>query len=200
MPRLSAVPALAVLALVVGLLAACATPAHRGAPPERALASPGALESRSFQQILAVRVAGRERRLLAAGELCADSLVLVLLSPQGLELLRLRHDTEGLEVHRREALPRGITPRAILADLQLVHWPVSALRAAWGEDWTLKEAERQRTLLYRGRPVARVDYTGPAWQAPVTLAHEVLGYRLQVETIDHHLVSDCSKRTTNELE
>ena len=180
----------AVLALAVALLAACATPVERAAPPERALALPGTLESRSFQQVLTVRLGGRERQFLAAGELCADALVLVLLSPQGLELLRLRHGADGLEVHRRDALPPGLTPRAILADLQLVYWPAPALRAAWGEDWALRESPRSRVLVHAGRPVARVEYTGPAWRAPVTLAHEMLGYRLQVETIEHRLVSE----------
>ena len=180
----------AVLALALGLLTACATPGGRAPLPERALASPGAVASRSFQQILTVHFAGDERRLLAAGEVCADSLLLVLLNPQGLELLRLRHDTDGLEVHRRQTLPRGLTARAILADLQLVYWPAPALRAAWGEAWTLREAPQGRVLAYDGRRVTRVEYAGPRWQAPVILAHEMLGYRLQVETIDHRPASD----------
>lgn len=180
--RLSALQRLFALPLL--LLTAC-TLSGVGQPPERALAPPSAVGDRSFQQVLTIRADGTERRLIAAGQIRDGVLVLALLTPEGVELLRLRQDRDGLDVRRERELPPGMTPRAIVADFQLIHWPAPALRAVWDGPWELSERSRRRILSYRGEPRARVAYRDRPWRGPVTLERLQYGYRLEVETLSH---------------
>lgn len=180
--RVSALRPLAALSLL--LLTAC-TLTGAGHPPERALAPPAAVGDRSFQQVLTVRTDASERRLIAAGQVRDGVLVLALLTPEGVELLRLRQDADGLDVRRERDLPSGMTPRAIVADFQLIHWPASALRTEWDGRWDLTERARHRILSYRGEPRVRVAYGDRPWGEPVTLEHLQYGYRLEVRTLSH---------------
>jgi hypothetical protein len=173
------------MVFAAGVIGACATPSGRSPSAERGLAPPAALGDRAFQQVLTVRFGERERRLLAAGRVCGNRLVLVLLTPHGLEVLRLDQRAKRVEVERRQALPQGLRPRAVLADLQLVYWPASALRAAWSDAWALRSAPEQRELLHNGERRVQVDYGGEPWQTPVTVEHELLDYRLRVRTVEH---------------
>lgn len=179
----------ALTALPLLLAAACAPRLDAPGKPVsmRPLAPVGALADRSFQQVLTMRFDAAKRKLIAAGEIRDGDLVLSLLTPEGLEVLRLRHGAGGLAILHRRDLPRGLTPQGILADFQLVHWPAAALRAAWNDAWTLEEGPRSRTASYRGRPRVRVVYDGERWRAPVTLEHETYGYRLHVKTLEHCL-------------
>lgn len=120
----------------------------------------------------------QQRRLIAAGRICDGEMTLALLTPAGLPVLRLRYTGGRIEVMHRRGLPRGLTARAILADFQLVHWPADALRAAWGEAWSLRVTPGTRVALYRGEPRVRVAYGDGRWQGPVTLVHLRSGYRL----------------------
>jgi len=180
--RLSALRRLVVLPLL--LLTAC-TLSGVGHPPKRALAPPSALGDRSFQQVLTVYSDGAERRLIAAGQIRDGVLVLALLTPEGIELLRLRQDSDGLVVRRERDLPPGMTPSAIVADFQLIHWPVSALRMEWGDAWELTERAGERLLSYRGEPRVRVEYADRPWRGPVTLEDLQYGYHLEVATLSH---------------
>ncbi|MDZ7788082.1 MAG: DUF3261 domain-containing protein [Halofilum sp. (in: g-proteobacteria)] len=180
--RLSALRRLVVLPLL--LLTACSL-SGAGHPPERALAPPSALGDRSFQQVLTIHADGTVRRLIAAGQIRDGVLVLALLTPEGVELLRMRQDSDGLVVRRERDLPPGMTPRAIVADFQLIHWPASALRVEWGRSWDLTERSRERVLAYRGEPRVRVAYADRPWHGAVTLEHLQYGYRLEVKTLSH---------------
>ncbi len=172
------------IALPLLLLTAC-TLSGVGHPPERPLAPPSAVGDRSFQQVLTIHADGAERRLIAAGQIRDGVLVLALLTPEGVELLRLRQDGDGLDVRRARDLPPGMTPSAIVADFQLIHWPASALRDAWQAPWDLAERACQRILSYRGEPRVRVEYADRPWRGPVTLEHLHYGYRLDVKTLSH---------------
>lgn len=180
--RVSPLRRLIVLPLL--LLTAC-TLSGLGRPSARALVPPMAVGDRSFQQVLTVHADGAQRRLIAAGQVRGDVLVLALLTPEGVEILRLRQDADGLDVRRERDLPGGVTPRAIVADFQLIHWPAPALRAEWDGAWDLTERARERILAYRGEPRVRVAYTDRPWRGPVTLEHLQHGYRLEVKTLSH---------------
>lgn len=162
-------------------------PASAGA---RALAPPDAVGERSFQQILVLRYGSRSRRIIAAGQICDGELWMSLLTPQGVEMLRMRHRREGFEVVHERGLPRGLSPRSILADFQLVHWPAAALRRAWPSPWTLDTSPRHRQANYRGKPWVRVHYAGPPWSDAVRLEDRSRGYRLRVVPRQHDL-GDC---------
>ncbi len=176
----------AALAVVVPGCAAWG-PGPERAAAERALASPEAVADRSFQRILTLRYGERTRRFLAAGHVCDGELLLSLLSPQGLEIVRLRHRRNGLDVVHERGLPRGLTPRSILADFQLIHWPARALRRAWVAPWALEVGPDYRQAMYRDRPRVRVHYAGEAWTAGVTLEDRARNYRLRVRPREHAL-------------
>ncbi len=179
----------AALVLVTGGCAALG-PWVGGPGEPRALASTDGVADRSFQQILTLHYDQRSRRFLAAGQVCDGELALALLTPQGLELLRLRYGRDGLEVVNERGLPPGLTARAILADFQLIHWPAAALRAAWAAPWTLQAGGGHRQALYRGEPQVRVRYAGDRWADAATLADRVSNYRLRVQPREH-AVGDC---------
>jgi hypothetical protein len=180
--RLSALRRLIALPL---LLSTACTLSGAGPAPERALAPPSAMGDRAFQQVLTLRTGEAERRMIAAGQIRDGVLVLALLTPEGVELLRLRQDGDRLEVRRERDLPPGMKPRAIVADFQLIHWPVTALRAVLDDAWTLRERPRERILSYRGEPLVRIGYQRRPWQGAVTLEHLRYGYRLEVRTLSH---------------
>lgn len=181
--RVSALRRLIALPL---LLSAACTLSGGGPVAERALAPSSAPGDRSFQQVLTLHTGDHERRLIAAGQIRDGVLVLALLTPEGVELLRLRQDDDGLEVRRERDMPSGMTPHAVLADFQLIHWPAAALHAAWDSPWTLVERPLERVLAYRGEPYVRVDYQQRPWRGTVTLEHLRHGYRLEVKTLSHH--------------
>jgi len=161
-----------------------------GSHAQRALAPPDAVTERSFQQILTLDQGEHARRFIAAGHVCDAALMLALLTPQGIEVMRLRHSRDGLEIRHERGLPPGVTPTAILADFQLIHWPAPALRAAWAEPWALEIGPDHREASYRGQPRVRVRYTGARWTDPSTLEDARRGYRLRVETREH-VEGDC---------
>lgn len=177
---LSARLALAALLVATG----CASLGGAGSVP-RALAPAGAAGDRTFQQILRIERGDRQQRLIAAGELCGTRLALSLLTPEGLEVLRVRQRGTSVEVRRRRGLPAGLSARAVLADLQLVHWPADALRGAWGPRWRLEAPERARRVLRDGDLRVRVRYADAPWQGPVTVEHLAQGYRVHVTTLEH---------------
>ena len=75
--------------------------------------------------------------------------------------------------------PSQVTGARVLGDLQLVHWPVEAIRAALPLGWTLEADARGRTLRYAGAPVVRVRY--PA-RGVAELDHLAAGYRVKLES------------------
>lgn len=179
-------PARATVALLALMLGACAVVPKR--LPERPLAPPGAAPAREFQQGVAVDYRDHHFQLLVAGRIDADAVQLAALSPAGFTLFTLRYDGVKLDVQQRApAQDNGagqLPPAQIVADLQLVYWPLAALNAAGAPHWRVTERPGERVLSWDGTPVERATFAGgDPWRAPVRLEHLRYGYRLTITTL-----------------
>ena len=66
----------------------------------------------------------------------------------GQRVLLLTWDGNDLQEVRATIVPRSLSGRSILRDLQLVYWPTAAVRAALLPGWRLEEAANQRRLYF----------------------------------------------------
>lgn len=172
------------------LAAACTSPVERQlAQSARTLAPAAAGGERIFEQLITISHEDHSQRFIAAGEICDDAMTLALLSPEGLEVLRLRHDADGVHTRVRRALPEWLDSEAILADMQFIYWPAEALEQTWGPSWSLREDADGRTLLRNGQAWARADFDIAPWESDARLEHLRFGYRLEIRTL-HHEVTD----------
>lgn len=176
--------AIAVAAL---LLTACGLQ-QSAQPPLRPLAPLPAGEERELLQHLQVEFRGERRDLMAALQLLPRKLQLSLVSPQGISLMDIQYDGRQLTAERYLPGIRALPAEALLADLQLVYWPLELLRGALPPGWSLEErregGELQRRLYHRGRLHTRVDYSGDdPWTAQVQLVQESLDYSLAIRNL-----------------
>ena len=174
------------LLLVATLTGACATPVERRlAEAERPLAPAATGGERVFEQLISIRHEEHSRRFIAAGQICDGAMTLALLSPEGLEVLRLRHDEQGVHTRVHRELPDWLDAEAILADIQFVYWPADALEQAWKTTWSLHHDHGGRTLLRQGEAFMRADFEGNPWQDNVRIKHHRLGYELEIRPLHH---------------
>lgn len=174
---------LRLIALVLaGLaLAACAVPATRppaGAAPLFALAPstlPGGLAE---QQRLAFEF-GDRRDTVDAMVQADERAVRLVIHAQGQVALRLDWDGETLVQSRLPGLPASLDGARVLSDVQLVFWPVEALRTQLPSGWQVEEAGPQRRLSDPNGLVATVSREGEHTRV---LQHLRLGYRLRIDS------------------
>ncbi len=76
----------------------------------------------------------------------------------GRPVLRLHWDGVGLQQRRFEGMPTALRGESVLSDLQLTYWPVSVIRAALPDDWSLRERNGVRRLYRGGREIVRIEY------------------------------------------
>ncbi|RYY77562.1 MAG: DUF3261 domain-containing protein [Comamonadaceae bacterium] len=97
----------------------------------------------------------------------------------GQVLARLAWDGRELREERVRGWPPLITGALVLRDLQLVHWPVAAIRAALPPGWSLEADGGGRELRLAGRAMIRVRHPGPDRAELVNLA---AGYRIALQS------------------
>ncbi|WP_250460479.1 DUF3261 domain-containing protein [Microbulbifer litoralis] len=169
------------------LLTACS--GQPTAPPQqRPLAPLLDGESRQLNQHIAVRYRGERRDLIGASLLGPQQLRVSLLTPEGVSLLDIHYDGRAISTQQHLGHSRQIPPRALLADLQLVYWPLAVLRQSLPARWQLRETrsggERVRRLLLDGGLYTEVRYSADdIWRADVTLEQKVLGYGLSIRNL-----------------
>lgn len=166
------------VAAAVLLLAACAaTP--QVAPDELTLRLPPASLGRelALQQRMTIVAMGRSQQMDVAIEVDSEAVRLAVLV-LGQTVARLEWDGRALTESRASGWPAAVTGARVLSDLQLVHWPVEAIRAALPAGWSLQADGGGRVLLFRDAPVIRVRY--PA-TASAELDNVAAGYRLVLE-------------------
>lgn len=106
--------------------------------------------------------------------------VRVVLHQQGQVMLRLAWDGETLQQDRAPGLPEALSAQRVLADLQLVHWPAPAIRAALPTGWQLQDIPQGRRLLHLGETVATVRWSG---DHVARLENHTEGYRLDISSV-----------------
>lgn len=182
------------LALLPLLLAACASTPP--ALPERCVwLSPGAswcLAPASAMPRLAVvqqldaELPERRERFIAQLELSGTDLRMAALNPLGQRLFVLHDDGERLDYRPFGPLAGRFAPGYVLADLQLMHWPLAALKPSLADaGLRLTQSGNQRRLWRGRRLIARVDYTpGRHWPARVEYENLERQYRLVSTTLE----------------
>ena len=183
--RPAGLPAVMLVSLA---LAGCATSGvmHRGAAsPSRPLASPAAAGEHAVSQVVRGAVGDRVMTLSCVVSVKDGVMSVVGLNAMGVRLFTIRYDGKQVSVDKSFAVPDAITPDRLLADLQLVYWPLSSLQDTLkpaGFDVTEPSAGTRR--LRRGdRLIAEVHLAGAdAWSARAWLVNLEHGYSLQIDS------------------
>jgi hypothetical protein len=110
-----------------------------------------------LQQRLTVSARGTQQQFDMALEVDAASVRMVVLG-FGQVLARLQWDGRELQQQRVAGWPDALGAERVLTDLQLVHWPQEAVRAALPPGWSLAAQERERILRWQGKTVIHVHY------------------------------------------
>jgi len=167
----------------VVLMTGCSTP-PRPEPGRLTLQlAPAALgASIALQQHLKVERNARIDELDTALESDADHVQLVGLA-LGQRVLSLNYNGKELTSWRHVMLPSQVRAEDVLGDLQLVLWPVEAIRQALPEGWRIEEQGLHRTLFQGDDIVSSIAYSGqPRWSGTVLLENQRFHYRLTIQS------------------
>ena len=170
-------------------LAGCGTQSPAPLQPQlRPLAPLLAGEARQLTQHIAVQYRGEQRDLIGASLLGPEQLQVSLLTPQGVSLLDIHYDGREISAQQHLGRSKQIPPRALLADIQLVYWPLEKLQQSLPTPWELRESRsgkaRLRQLFLDGTLYTEVRYsTDDIWRADVQLEQKVLGYGLSIRNL-----------------
>jgi hypothetical protein len=166
-----------------GVLAGCVLP-----PRPRELAdtfalrlSPASLgRELALQQRMTITVYGHSQQMDLALEVDAQAVRLAVIA-FGQTLARLDWDGIELKESRARGWPPAVTGARVLGDVQLVHWPVAAIRSALPPGWSLQAQDDGRLLSAGDTPMVRVRYPAPGTAELENLAGH---YRLRLESVE----------------
>jgi hypothetical protein len=163
-------------------LAAC-TPTATRPPSEGAplfALAPSALQGGLVEQQRLSFEHGDRRETVDAMVQADAHAVRLVIHTQGQVALRLDWDGVQLAQKRMPGLPDSLDGARVLSDLQLVFWPVQALRTQLPAGWTLEEQGMRRTLTDARGTVAWVEREDADTRV---LHHERLRYRLHIDSV-----------------
>ena len=150
------------LATLAATLAGCARPRLPTPPEPYALRLPPASLGRDLvlQQRMSIAVGGFRQQLDVALEVDAEAVRMAVMA-FGQTVARLEWDGRQLRETRARGWPSAVSGGRVLSDLQLVHWPVDAIRAGLPFGLQLDADGTQRVLRSGSTTIARVRYPGP---------------------------------------
>lgn len=154
--------------------------------PSRPLLAPSTLGAdRAVSQVVRGAFGDREATLQCAVSVQGEEMTVVGLTTLGVRAFTLRYDGRAISNEQKLPAPSQLTPERLIADLQLVFWPLSALTdplQAAGWDVTEPFAGTRR-LRRAGRLVAEVHYDGEdPWRGRAWLANLEHDYTLSIES------------------
>ena len=172
--------------LMLLALAGCASLPVQSPEASRPLVAPALLGTeQAVTQIVRGAFGPRDMTMNCVVTVKDGTMTVVGLSAMGLRVFTIRYDGQQTTVDNSLPVPAQLTPERLIADLQLVHWPVSALAAPLEKaGWELSEpAPGTRRLRRDQRVVAEVHYTGSdPWQGRSWLVNLEHGYTLNIES------------------
>jgi len=171
---------LAQFALVLFVLAGCATPRPWLAP-----LAPATLGTsiQARQEVTATR-GDTINSLQVALKVNADTLTMIGLTPLGQRLFTLVWDGQQANVTTHIDNLRGLDPYWILAELQMTYWPLAPLRAALPADLQLSQHGSARSLWRDDKLLwFRSSALADIWHSEVQLYNARLGYRLSIKPL-----------------
>ena len=171
------------LLMIVGCASQRVQAPVEGSRPLVAPASLGA--DRAVSQIVRGAFGPRDMTMNCVVTVKDGTMTVVGLSAMGLRVFTIRYDGTTTTVDNTLPVPPQLTPERLLADLQLVHWPLQTLAAPMrAAGWELTEpAPGTRRLRRDERVVAEVHYAGSdPWQGRTWLVNLEHGYTLNIES------------------
>jgi hypothetical protein len=157
----------------------------RAPSPQRPLASPAAAGERAVSQVVRGGTGKREMTLSCVVSVKDGVMSVVGLNAMGVRLFTISYDGKLVQVEKAFAIPEAITPERLLADLQLVYWPLQPLRETLRPaGFEVSEPAPGARRLRRGdRWIAEVHYaSGDAWSGRAWLVNLEFGYSLQMDS------------------
>ncbi|MDB5857878.1 MAG: hypothetical protein JWQ76_1567 [Ramlibacter sp.] len=171
-------PLRAWLPLLALLLAACAAPRPMADSELTLRLSPASLgRVLALQQRMTVSAHGRAQQMDVAIEVDADAVRMAVMD-FGQTVARLDWDGRTLNESRAKGWPDSVTGARVLSDLQLVHWPLAAIRTALPAGWSVEAEGTARVVRFRDATMIRVQYPAPGTAELDNLA---AGYRLRLD-------------------
>ncbi len=174
------------LSLALLVLGACATHTPRTDTAARPLVSPASLGSdRLVNQVVRGAFGAREFTINCVVAVQDGVLTLVGLNSLGLRLFTVRYDGEAVSSETAPAMSAPLLPERLLADLQLLYWPLASLAkplAAAG--WQLTEpVAGVRRLRHGEQLIAEAHYSSDdPWSGRSWLVNFEHGYSLQIDS------------------
>jgi hypothetical protein len=156
------------------------------------MASPAGPARHIVQQITVLWPNGKET-LLCVLELDKQHIAMAGLTNDGVSLFNLTYDGITIVSDKSPLLPDSAAPEFIIADLQLIYWPVSVLQKSLrASPWRLEVDSYRRRLYYQGNRTVEVNYLSPdaIWAKYVELINYRNNYRLYIKTISYEALSD----------
>ncbi|MGJ0486894.1 MAG: DUF3261 domain-containing protein [Methylomicrobium sp.] len=199
---------LGLAALIIGLTGCASLQPLGGSLPEAAgqtQASPKPLfplappvgPARRIVQQLTAHWPQSSKTLLCVLELDSRHIAMAGLTEDGLSLFNLSYDGKNLEADKNPLVPETLVPELIIADLQLVYWPVDSLQKQLPKDLKLESGPYFRRLSKQGQSLAEVRYFNPedlkqenAWPKAAELVNQQYDYRLTIQTVSYEVVSE----------
>ena len=168
--------------LVLLSLGACAP--QRELLPQIPLLSPASLGRSVYaQQQLEAEFNGQSWQMQGALEVTPQGLRMVGLTPFGQRLITLLWDGQKLLEERTAHLPQTVQGERILSDVQLMYWPLPALRAALPAGWRVEQEGGVRRVFDAEREIIKIQCAIPdPWQGRCVFEHQVYGYRLTLDS------------------
>jgi len=169
------------------LLSSCAS-LH---PPSEAanarpLLAPATLKGdREATQIVHGAFGARELTMHCVLTVHGDILTVVGLTALGVRAFTLHYDGKEIQVDHDLPVPPQLTPERLLADIQLVYWPLSALQPVLQKaGWQLTEPFSGTRRLRRGATlIAEIHYAAAdPWNARSWLVNLQHSYTLGIES------------------
>jgi hypothetical protein len=115
------------------------------------------------------------------------TMTIVGLSAMGVRIFTIKYDGQSTSVENTLPIPPQLTPERLLADFQLVYWPLGALRPPLeAAGWKVTEpAPGTRRLRRDDRLLVEVHYANAdPWAGRSWLVNIEHGYTLNIESKD----------------
>lgn len=144
--------------LVIGALVGCSTSATRTTSSQPLAPFVGFAQPQRYTQTVMFTRDEQDYRMLCVLELDERGLVLAAFTELGQRLFTLEYRSQHPKVDRSPGLPPSFDANLVLADLQLVYWPLRLLQESSKKGWTVVEpiAGNERRLVHDNNVVAVV--------------------------------------------
>ncbi len=162
-------------------LVGCASLTGSTQSPPLAPPIPFAQAQRSTQTVVIDR-GGQTYRMLCILELGTRGLVLVAFTELGQRLFTIEYGPEKFTIDSSPVLPAQFDAKLVLADLQLVYWPLDVLRKSLSDGWSVAvlQTNDARQLTHDGEIVAEARHDA---DGTIDIRRPLLGYHMTIAAV-----------------